>query len=62
MTNLTQMTKSRTTLSNSHTGSRSPSDDDEEDSADAKSPVDENTPVRGRKGRKSEVEAMDTTS
>ena len=61
LTGSLQMTKSRRSLNNNHPGSRSPSDEDE-DSADAKSPVDDNTPTRGRKGRKSEGEIMDTTT
>ena len=62
MTNPVQMTKSRRSLTNSQPGSRSPSEDDEDDSADAKIPVDVNTPTRGRKGRKTDSEAMSTAS
>ena len=51
------MTKSRTSL---HDGQHS-STSSEEDSSDAKSPKDEKTPLRGRRGQHNEEEVADTT-
>lgn len=49
------MTRSRTSLRDSHPGSP----DSEDDSSDAKSAGDEKTPVRGRRGMGGE-DAMET--